>query len=76
MKSFADWTQELAESVGEIKHHWETDDQPGWPVPPPPVVRYCEVCGVDAAGHHIIAYSYTAQRIRTLCSPCYITGSY
>lgn len=24
MKSFADWTQELAESVGEIQHHWET----------------------------------------------------
>lgn len=23
MKSFADWTQELAESVGEIRHHWE-----------------------------------------------------
>lgn len=23
MKSFADWTQELAESVGEVKHHWE-----------------------------------------------------
>lgn len=24
MKSFADWTQELAESVGEVTHHWET----------------------------------------------------
>lgn len=24
MKTFADWTQELAETVGEVKHHWET----------------------------------------------------
>lgn len=24
MKSFADWTQELAESVGGVQHHWET----------------------------------------------------
>ncbi len=24
MKSFADWTQELAESVGPVEHHWET----------------------------------------------------
>lgn len=24
MKSFADWTQEIADSVGEVQHHWET----------------------------------------------------
>lgn len=31
MKSFADWTQELAESVGEVKHHWEDEAiEPRW----------------------------------------------
>jgi hypothetical protein len=24
MKSFADWTDEIAQSVGEVTHHWET----------------------------------------------------
>lgn len=24
MKSFADWTEELANAVGEVQHHWET----------------------------------------------------
>lgn len=32
MKSFADWTDDIAQSVGEVKHHWETDDglEPRW----------------------------------------------
>lgn len=24
MKNFADWTQDLAESIGPVEHHWET----------------------------------------------------
>lgn len=24
MKSFADWTQDIADRVGDVQHHWET----------------------------------------------------
>lgn len=44
MKSFADWTQELAESVGEVRHHWEepkVEDElyePNWQAPGAPIL--------------------------------------
>jgi len=27
MKSFADWTQDIADRVGDVQHHWETNKE-------------------------------------------------
>lgn len=64
MKSFADWTQELAESVGSVEHHWETRKEASYPL---------EVAYYECANCMKIAYLYeysTYGKGYNVCSSC------